>query len=368
MKKNLITLSFVIFLSTFISSSYFLLSDSPSNIPEISFDSRVVEVADARRTIAEYSIIPEFNIDRLLRMPENEIRSKERVLLRVTGDVAPVRAADLQLRKKGVAYGFSGKGIKGLLGESDITLINLETPLIENCPSRNDGMVFCGMPEFSGEMKIAGIDIVGLANNHSQNYGQKGLEDTIKYIEDDGMDALSFYDTHIEEVKETRFGFIALNAVGARIDRSKVEGLINNLRDKVDVIVVTMHWGREYSLMPLNAPGVAPDNPVELGRWLVDVGVDLIVGHHPHVVQGIELYKEKLIVYSHGNFMFDQEWSKETKQGVVGSYVFENGLLVDAYFTPIIIEDWVRPRIADAAESQDVLDRMIQSSFEIKGL
>jgi poly-gamma-glutamate capsule biosynthesis protein CapA/YwtB (metallophosphatase superfamily) len=276
--------------------------------------------------------------------------------------------ADIRLRQKGMAYGFSGEGITPLLKNADLTIINLETPLVASCPQKNVGMIFCGLPEFARELAINGVDIVGLANNHTLNYGAGGLKETVGHLILNKLEPLENYSYVVRTENNISYGFVGLNIVGPRLDREKVSGLIREVSGEVDVTVVSIHWGAEYELVPSLAPGVAFDDPLEVGKFLVDVGADLVVGHHPHVVQGVEFYKGKLIAYSLGNFMFDQEWSRETKEGAVGSFVFDEGVLVDAYFTPIIIEDWVRPRVANPNEADAILNRMRISSEEIRRL
>ena len=82
------------------------------------------------------------------------------------------------------------------------------------------------------------------------------------------------------------------------------------------------HWGAEYVSVPTVGAGIAEDDPVEIGHLAVDAGADFVIGNHPHWVQGVELYKGKYIAYAHGNFIFDQMWSYETRVGVVGKYTF----------------------------------------------
>jgi poly-gamma-glutamate capsule biosynthesis protein CapA/YwtB (metallophosphatase superfamily) len=97
----------------------------------------------------------------------------------------------------------------------------------------------------------------------------------------------------------------------------------------------------------------------------IDAGADLIIGNHPHWVQGVEFYKGKCITYAHGNFIFDQMWSQETREGVLGKYVFNADGLVDVQFYPIIIDDYAQARFADAVEADMILQRMKASSVEI---
>jgi poly-gamma-glutamate synthesis protein (capsule biosynthesis protein) len=94
----------------------------------------------------------------------------------------------------------------------------------------------------------------------------------------------------------------------------------------------------------------------------IDAGADLVIGNHPHWIQPVELYNGKLITYAHGNFVFDQEWSLETKQGVVGRYTFYDTQLVDVEFLPVLIENYGQPHFLMGAEKQFILDHMYSES------
>ena len=99
-----------------------------------------------------------------------------------------------------------------------------------------------------------------------------------------------------------------------------------------------------------------------MGHLAIDSGADLVIGNHPHWVQPIEIYKDKLITYAHGNFVFDQEWSLKTKQGVIGMYTFYNNHLVDVEYLPLQIEDFGQPYFLTGEAKQNILSSMkIQS-------
>ena len=101
-----------------------------------------------------------------------------------------------------------------------------------------------------------------------------------------------------------------------------------------------------------------------LGHFTIDSGADLVIGNHPHWIQPIEIYKGKLITYAHGNFVFDQEWSLKTKQGVVGKYTFYDNQLVDVEFLPIQIENYGQPFFLAGQAKKSILESMkIQSKI-----
>ncbi len=126
--------------------------------------------------------------------------------------------------------------------------------------------------------------------------------------------------------------------------------------------MIAAHWGDEYVLTPRKYGNIAADNPKEIGRLMIEAGADLIIGNHPHTVQGVEIYKAKLITYAHGNFIFDQTWSQETQEGVVGEYTFYEEKLVNAKFHPIFIGPSYIPYFLSKEKSQHITGRMLKSS------
>jgi poly-gamma-glutamate capsule biosynthesis protein CapA/YwtB (metallophosphatase superfamily) len=134
---------------------------------------------------------------------------------------------------------------------------------------------------------------------------------------------------------------------------------IRELKKKVDFVIVSFHWGIEYTSTP-------SAEQIQIAHQAIDGGADLIIGNHPHWPQGVEIYKGKLITYAHGNFIFDQMWSWETREGVVGKYTFDNNGLVKVEFIPIIIENYAQPRFATETEAKNILAKMKSSTEAIK--
>ena len=114
-------------------------------------------------------------------------------------------------------------------------------------------------------------------------------------------------------------------------------------------MVVQFHWGKEYERQPMPDPGVpTPDDPVTIGHDAIDWGADIVIGNHPHWYQGVEVYKGKLITYAHGNFVFDQMWSEDTREGVIGTYTFYGTQLVAASWKPVRSYDYGQPVFMNA--------------------
>ncbi|MGH2370042.1 MAG: CapA family protein, partial [Chloroflexota bacterium] len=171
-----------------------------------------------------------------------------------------------------------------------------------------------------------------------------------------------------EEVRGLTFAFLAFNGVGARIDRTALVRQIEQARLQADVVVVQVHWGKEYTHVPQPSPGIAPDDPREIARIAIDAGADLIIGNHPHWVQGVELYGDGFVAYAHGNFIFDQMWSRETREGVVGRYTFYGRQLVAVEYRPVLIENYAQPHFVAGAEAEGILGRIEEASRYLASL
>ncbi len=282
-----------------------------------------------------------------------------------TGDVVPARSTDAMIRRHDDDFLYPVSATKDILAAGDLTVVNLEAPLITKCPAADLGFTLCGRPGFAAALSAAGVDVVTLENNHIGNYGYAGVLETIKYL---GARAIAYADRvtpAVQDVRGIKFGFLAFDGVGVQFDRKAIADQIKALRPKVDVLVVAMHWGKEYVDVPEIEPGIAPDDPREMAHLVIDAGADLIIGNHPHWVQGVELYKGKYIAYAHGNFIFDQMWSDETRIGVIGRYTFYDRELVKVDYIPILIEDYGKPVPMQGKDAQAVLDKMKEASQKL---
>lgn len=291
--------------------------------------------------------------------------SRIRTLL-VTGDVIPAR---------GVAY-FAAvrhdylwpfRATADYTRNADITYINLEAPLFAGCPvSPASSFTFCGDARFVNGLTYMGADVVNLANNHLSNYGAQGITATDQLLHQHGMQTSGLGPVAVIDVRGLKFGFIGFNGVGRAIDRSALRAGIARARQLADVVVVQFHWGKEYERQPMKDPGVpTPDDPVTIGHDAIDWGADIVIGNHPHWYQGVEVYHGKLITYAHGNFVFDQMWSEETREGVVGTYTFYGTQLVSATWKPIRSYDYGQPVFMNRKDSTAVLTTMEAASDQL---
>ncbi len=303
-----------------------------------------------------------------------------------TGDVIPARYTDVTIRNHGDDFSYPFAAVARILNQAELVVINLEAPLVSYCPYHDGGFTFCGRPGFANAMEAAGVDVVTLENNHIGNYGPDGIEETKTYFQPPQVSfPIAWADRDhpaIVDVKGLRFGFLAFNAVGEQVDRGAMVAEIKAVRPQVDVLAIAFHWGAEYVAVPTTAPGVADDDPVELAHLAVDSGADWIIGNHPHWVQAVEIYKGKFIAYAHGNLIFDQMWSYETRVGVIGKYTFYDACgpdvpnpwqpgrpscpsLVRVEYVPTLIQDWAQPVLMSGPEGQAVLAGLKAASQEL---
>lgn len=251
-------------------------------------------------------------------------RSYNRVLF--AGDVMFSRGVrNSILAAKDTALPF--RKIAPLLSAADITFLNLETPFSDIGPFHPGGLIFHAAPEFIAGLDLAGVDIASVANNHARDCGDHGVEFTLSLLREHRMEPLGGgttpEETHSGVVIErngVRFGFLGYTYDQkngnwkdddpriAVADPLAMENDVRKLRGRCDVLTVSMHHGIEYQPRPSKAQ-------VQFAHVAIDAGADLVIGHHPHVIQSREVYRGKPIYYSLGNFVFDQFQREATQHG-----------------------------------------------------
>jgi poly-gamma-glutamate synthesis protein (capsule biosynthesis protein) len=223
-------------------------------------------------------------------------------------------------------------------------------------------MSFCGDARAVQGLVYGGVNVACMANNHSTNKGWGAYQSTQQLLTAYGIKPCGYDTVATTEIRGERFAFVAFNGVGQRFESEEIRRVIGIARQEADVVIASFHWGEEYVAFPSVAAGVAEDDPRQVARQAIDDGADLVIGNHPHWVQGIEIYHGHLITYAHGNFIFDQMWSMQTREGVVGRYVFYDRTLVAVSYWPLRIDDYGQPRWVDGPEAQSILNQMIESS------
>lgn len=323
----------------------------------------------AKPSILQPELVPNLKLEQALSSTtateEDWLDPKRLTEIIITGDVIPARGVDAKIRKFGSQFPFSGHGITELLQDGDLTIVNLESPLLNDCPVHNEGFTFCGQSSFAKAMADAGIDLVTLENNHIQNYGIAGRDETIIHLKDAGINYANSMHLDITTIHGLRIGTLAFTGVGGRFYPETIQETIKDADPKVDLLFVAFHWGKEYESIPTQDVNIAPDDPRTIARLAIQSGADMIIGNHPHWVQGIELIDGKLINYSLGNFIFDQSWSTETLQGYIGKLTYYGTKLVKVEVLPIVIKHQSQPNLPTIKESEEIMQRIKQSSLQL---
>ena len=294
---------------------------------------------------------------------EGDSTSEAPVILRFAGDCL---LADHYEDAVG-EHGDSAFAGFDLLGTADLSVVNLECPVTVRGEKIKKPYNFRMNPAFLSALTGAGIDIVNIANNHIFDYGKQGLFDTISYLDSVGLWHVGAGRTEgeaetpvIVQAGKRRIGFQGYYGGGEAppasgsnpgvVPRSLPVILsdINSFRkrDSVDYVVVVLHWGTEKATVPDNGQ-------IQFAHALIDGGADAVIGHHPHVLQGIETYKTGVIVYSLGNFVFGGN-SRDTYD--TGLFEIALGKRSVSYrFIPIRLQGWklmpLAGRDADAVRS-----------------
>lgn len=287
-------------------------------------------------------------------LPEELSQDEFRTLV-VTGDVLLARSINYQMHQRR-DFDFPFEKTGEFLRSADLTFINLEDPLVDDCPLTNEGMVLCGNPRAVEGLVSAGIDVVSLANNHTRDWGDEGLKSTMEILDKNNIAVVGLGKILIKEVRGLKFAFLGYDLIKTTVDETKILSQLKEAKSLANVAVVYFHWGIEYTDQPTQ-------DQRNLAHQVIEHGADLVIGSHPHLIQGVEIYQNKLIVYSHGNFIFDQIWSEETKKGIVGRYTFYRDQLIDVEFLPVFMEEFAQPRFLSGEEKQTILDRMRQKSI-----
>ena len=294
--------------------------------------------------------------------PEEKIADPQVSLIAV-GDIMLSRVVGSKMTKYG-DYRYPFLKTADLLKSADLTFGNLESPLTPGREILTGEIAFRADPEVTEGLTYAGFDVLTLANNHILNFGRQGLENTFKYLKEAEIDfigagetAADAYQPLIKEVQGIKFAFLAYSYTDsnssqvALMDSAKMSEAAKQAKEQADFVIVTMHAGTEYQFVPNK-------HQKEFAHQAIEAGATLVIGHHPHVVETVEEYQGGYIIYSLGNFVFDQMWSQGTREGMVVKIVFKKEGITELEFHPVIIEDYSQPRFASDSEAERIIARL----------
>lgn len=266
-------------------------------------------------------------------------------------------ARELSKHDDELRYPFSG--VREILAGDDLTIANLETPLTTRPRRKGVLAPFRGKPEWAAMLRYGSVEVVSTANNHTSDCGGFGAQDTLEALDQAGVGAFGgelIHRTTVQGVEIVNIGY-----TGGQVEiLDRVQRRVTDHKRADNLVIVSFHWGGEY--MPTPTP-----TQYRLGRGTIDAGADLVLGHHPHVLQGIELYRGKRIVYSLANFVFGGDSDPDDKDSIIYQARFEprDGTLVqtDERIIPVSVSSNAhyndyRPRPLEGLEAARVTAKM----------
>jgi poly-gamma-glutamate synthesis protein (capsule biosynthesis protein) len=255
------------------------------------------------------------------------------------------------------------------LRSHDLALFNLECPASDLGEKAAKRFSFRGDPAALPALRASGLNVAGLANNHTLDCGREALLDTMRRLSEAGIEPVGAGRNEAEAPRAKVFSvrgvrvavlaFLAMPVEGiveapdrpsvARASEDRVREAIGEARKEAHAVVAAFHWGREFD-------GSASNRQRALARLAVDSGADLVVGHHPHVLQGVEKYEGKLIVYSLGGFLFDLGRPEAKRTAALACEITREGI-AQVRLVPFVVEG-CSPRPAEGAEAAAILERI----------
>ena len=285
------------------------------------------------------------------------------------GDIMLGNHTTYYLEKQGINYPFDST--RNVLSRTAVAFANLESPFTTTGTRFDKRFNFKVPPKYAISLINAGFDVVTLANNHILDYGIEGLKNTINVLDSIGLDHCGAGLTReqarqpaILERNGYRIAFLgysmtfplefwASDTSGGTNYPTYMRSSIQHCDSLADFTVVTFHWGSESKNYPKEYQKV-------FAHQAIDYGADLVIGHHPHVLQGLEIYKNRLIAYSLGNFSFSSYSRKATESMILKVYLTNEGLLF-AKIIPVSVNNLdvaFQPRILSGADSDSVLSHL----------
>lgn len=262
------------------------------------------------------------------------------------------------------------QNVKTIFAEDDLTVINMEGPLTESTERNGEKFAFKGAPGFVDILSGSSVEAANLANNHSHDYGEQGFEDTKRILSDAGITAFGYDETALITIKGIKIGLVGIYELHDHLERARQlkDNIAKVKQEGADLIITIFHWGNERETIP-------DSNQMALGHIAIDYGADLVAGHHPHVLQGIEEYRGKYIVYSLGNFCFGGNSAPDDMDTMIFQQTFtiqsgevltdENITLIPCSISSETGFNNYQPTPAEGSEAERILQKIDERSAQI---
>lgn len=279
--------------------------------------------------IVETTILKEETTTKTIETP---IVNKESITISFTGDctlgtylTSQNKAFDILFDKQ-QDYDYYFKNVKEIFENDDYTVVNLEGPLTDSTNIKEQKpFIFKGRKDYVNILTSGSVEAVNLSNNHIKDYGETGYNDTVNVLNENNIAYFDNNNFYIEEINNVKFGFAGFKAFNLYTKNEIDKALKYFEENNVDIKIITLHGGIEYDY-DFDA------TKQELAHYAIDNGADLIVGHHPHILQGVEEYNDKYILYSLGNFCYGGHSNPNDKQSMIAqvTFNFEDDKYIDS--------------------------------------
>lgn len=281
------------------------------------------------------------------------------------------------------------ENVKHFFDEGDINFANLDSTLSTRGKKDPKNQLVFSSSESASLLKKAGINVLSLANNHICDYGFEGCLDTVKYLHDNNINCFGVGENlstsreplivNTNGITVGFLGYACKSTHGKYSDRksygsppikySYIKRDLRKLSFEVDIKIVSLHWGFEQYEYPY-------PKQIRMAHRIIDAGADLIIGHHPHILQGYEIYKGKPIFYSLGNFVFDDvqtqgggclRWGKENKQSIIVKMKINGTKISLSELIPVILNSKLQLELLYGEEKEVLLKKVYSLSQILKG-
>lgn len=257
-----------------------------------------------------------------------------------------------KFKEMGGDYGYFSKGVREVLSADDLSVGNLEGVLTDK--NLKNAFIkpfsFKGPSIYTNILKAASIDSVNIANNHTRDYGMEGFKDTITILSDAHIPHFGEGILDVREIKGRKFGFAGHRGWNPDIKHTAKKEIESLRAQGAEIVIFVFHWGEERE-------HIANKIQREIAHYVIDSGADLIIGHHPHVLQGIEEYKGKKIVYSLGNFIYGGAKNPKDKDTMIYQVEFRfypDNTESKAHFDTLMGDPTIQAKYASNLKSIDI--------------
>ncbi len=301
------------------------------------------------------------------------------VELVAVGDIMLDKTSRQMLDQYGPSWPFEGQGVREILESADVAFGNLENPISTRGKAQPKSYTFRADPSFVKGLTYAGFDVLSLANNHIGDYGDIALTDTLDILDSADIVAVGAgrtiteaHEVRIVESRGLKIAFLAYNQINPKsfaatdsspgtawMEEERMVAAVTAAQQKADIVVVSCHWGVEYR----------PNSDAtqqKIARVLADAGADLVLGHHPHVVQGLQYDRNTFTAYSLGNFVFYPMLTPETTETVILRCLLDISGIKAVELIPVAIKN-TQPVVLPAANGTRVIERIRRVTKEQSG-